>query len=625
MRPDKFFLLEYYFQMSGETIFIFVLVGVTAVLMASNRIRFDVIALLVVLALILSGVLTVPEALAGFGSSVVILVAALLVIGEMLDRTGVTAVVGEWILKKGGTNEIRLLVVIMFAAGLLGAVMSSTAVVAIFIPIVLRIAAETNLNASRLLMPMSYAALISGMLTLIATPPNLVVSEELKYAGYEEFGFFSFTLVGLAVLAVAILYMVLIGRKLLPAPDKKLVKSSTRRSLLVLWEEYRADSEYTLVRLTQASQLIGKTIGDADIEHRYKLRLIGIARKKADSGKNVILPTVDTRLKVNDILIIVGQKTDINIFSEKEKLINTVETKKDRQRWFWELGGASVLIHPESKLIGKSIRELEFQSNYNLQVLGIRRDRKPLEDYANVKLASSDSLLVVGAWFEVQQLSTYRHDFVMLEMPIEHSQIVPAYRRMPVALIILAAMVLLTIFDVVPLVAAVLIACLAAGITRCLTMEDSYRAIHWSSIVLIAGMLPLADALEKTGGTQVIVDLLMEGVGDAGPRVMFTVIFFLTAALGLFLSNTASAVLVAPIAIIAAETLGVSPYAFAVAVLIAASAAFMTPVSTPVVTLVVDPGRYGFMDFVKVGVPLLLLAFFATLIVAPILFPFYPS
>ena len=210
----------------------------------------------------------------------------------------------------------------------------------------------------------------------------------------------------------------------------------------------------------------------------------------------------------------------------------------------------------------------------------------------------------------------------MLEMPTEQAEVVPAYRRMPLALIILAAMVLLSIFDVVPLVSAVIMAAMAAVFTRCLTMEDSYRAIHWSSLVLVAGMLPLADALEKTGGTKIIVDGLMYGVGDAGPLLMLTVIFFLTAGLSLFLSNTASAVLVAPIAIIAAEAFGVSPYPFAIAVLIAASAAFVTPVSTPVVTLVVEPGRYGFTDFVKVGVPLLLLTYLVTLLVAPLVFPF---
>jgi di/tricarboxylate transporter len=293
-------------------------------------------------------------------------------------------------------------------------------------------------------------------------------------------------------------------------------------------------------------------------------------------------------------------------------------------QWLWEMGGSSVLVHPESSLIGKSLKDVMFRSHYHLHVLGLRRDGKPLLEFEDTKLASADNLLVIGPWSELQQLQARHHDFVVLETPSEQAEVVPAYRRMPVALLILSVMVLLSIFNVVPLVAAVLMAVLAAVFSGCLTMEDAYRSIHWSSLVLVAGMLPLADALEKTGGTDIIVNALMTTVGDAGPNFMMSVIFFLTAALGLFLSNTASAVLVAPIAIVVAEALGVSPYPFAIAVLIAASAAFVTPVSTPVVTLVVEPGRYAFTDFVKVGLPLLILTWATTLLVAPIFFPYSP-
>ena len=422
--------------MSDSTL-IFGLIGFAAILMASNKVRFDIVALLVVIALILTGVLTVEQALAGFGTPVVILVAGLLVIGEMLARTGVANAVGELILTKGRGSETRSLALIMIGAAVLGAVMSSTAVVAIFIPIIMRIASEAGVDRSRLLLPMSYAALISGMLTLIATPPNIVVHEELKEEGYEGFGFFGFTIIGLVVLVVAIAYVLILGRRLL--------------------------------------------------------------HNKAE--------------------------------------------------------GAA----------------LEYT------------DQEPPQSPANN---------------------------------------VPAGRRMRIAIIILVAMVALAILDVVPLIVAVLLAVLAAIFTRCLTMEDAYRSIHWSSIVLIAGMLPLADALKITGGTDMIVDTLLYLAGDAGPNAMLSILFFLTAGLGLVLSNTASAVLVAPIAIYAAQALGVSPYPFAVAVLIAASAAYSTPVSTPVTTLVVDPGKYRFMDFVKVGVPLLILTYVVTLVIAPMAFPY---
>lgn len=606
--------------MSADAIFVFVLIAVAAAMMASNRVRFDVVALLVVLALMLSGILSVGEALSGFGNSVVIMVAGLLVIGEMLDRTGVARAVGDLILKQGGSDETKLLIAIMVGAALLGAVMSSTAVVAIFIPIVLRIAAETRLNASRLLMPMSYAALISGMLTLIATAPNLVVNEELKNAGFEGFGFFSFTLVGLAVLMVAIAYVLLIGRRLLPADINAATGEKKGRSIFDIWDDFRLEQAHESFTINADSPLAGMTLAESQIEHRYQARIVGVLRA---GDKRFAAPSIDVELHAGDKLLLVGLDDDRKQLSEEQGLTPYPASERHRQRWLRELGGATVLVHPDSGLIGKSLREAAFSSHYHVQVLGLRRSQESLPEFEDIELAAGDSLFVVGSWTNINNLQSLHHDFVVLNVPAERADVVPAYRRMPVGLAILAGMVLLTVFDVVPLVAAVIIAVLAAVATRCLTMDDAYRSIHWSSLVLIAGMLPLADALEKTGGTELVVNALMSTFGNSTPLTMLTVLFFLTAGLSLVLSNTASAVLVAPIAIYAAEALGVSPYPFAIAVLIAASAAFSTPVSTPVVTLVVEPGGYGFMSFVKVGVPLLLLTYVATVIVAPLLFPFY--
>ena len=608
--------------MWSESTAVFLLIAITAVLMASNRIRFDVIALLVMLVLMLSGILSVGEALAGFGSPVVILVAGLLVVGEMLDRTGVAAALGDWILRKGGTSETRLLIVIMVAAGVLGAVMSSTAIVAIFIPIVMRVAAETRLQASRLLMPMSYAALISGMLTLIATTPNLVVSEELKYAGYQEFGFFSFTPVGLAVLVVAVAYILLFGRRLLPSQTVLPSHEGGPRSLLEIWEDYRGDRTYQSLKVTQGSSLAGQSLADIGIEARFHARVVSLVRQRNGSEERILPPPATHLLEPGDTLLLMGNENELQRIGAELNVGLASPDERNLQRWLWDLGGATVLVHPESALIGTALHKAEFQQRYGVEVAGLRRQGQPITDYADLDLAAADSLLMLGSWSSIAQLQTEHHDFVVMETPREQDQVVPAYKRRPVALCILAVMVLLSIFEVVPLVAAVIMAALAAGFTGCLTMEDAYRSIHWSSLVLVAGMLPLADALEKTGGTAIIVDALMYTVGDAGPGFMLSVLFFLTAALGLFLSNTASAVLVAPIAIVAAQTLGVSPYPFAVAVLIAASAAFVTPVSTPVVTLVVEPGSYRFIDFVKVGVPLLILVWLTTLVVAPLIFPY---
>ena len=608
--------------MTTEITFVFGLIGVAAVLMASGRVRFDIVSLLVVLALMLSGVLSVGEALSGFGSSVVILVASLLVVGEMLNRTGVARAVGDFILKKGGTSETRLLILIMVAAAMLGGVMSSTAVVAIFIPIVLRIAAETNRNASRLLIPMSYAALISGMLTLIATTPNIVVTEELKAAGVEGFGFFSFTPIGVVTLVVAIAYILLVGRRMLPAEVEQEAADREVRPLHELWQDFGITGELNSLGISASSPLVGSTIAEAALATRYQVRVMGIMRPLPRSEDRIATPAPETELHANDVLIVICTAEHLDRLITEQELTRRPITDRGRQRWLWEVGGAAVLIHPESRLIGKTIRETEFRSTYGLHVLGVRHAQKPVVDFKDARLRVSDSLFVVGPWSRIDALQSRTHDFVVTELPHEQTEIVKAYRKMPVALTILATMVLLSIFDIVPLVAAVIMAALAAVFTRCLTMQDAYRSIHWSSIVLVAGMLPLADALDVTGGTDLVVDAMMSTVGDAGPRVMLTVIFFLTAGVSLFLSNTASAVLVAPIAIYVAKALNVSPYPFAVAVIIAASAAYSTPVSTPVVTLVVEPGRYKFMDFVKLGVPLLLLTYLVVVVLAPIVFPF---
>jgi di/tricarboxylate transporter len=608
--------------MNSDMTFVFGVLLVAAAAMASNRIRFDLIAIFVVLALMLSGVLSVGESLSGFGSPVVILVAGLLVIGEMLDRTGVARAIGDWIIHHGGASETRLLVMIMLGAAGLGAVMSSTAIVAIFIPIILRIAAETGLNSARMLMPMAYAALISGMLTLIATPPNLVVTEELQAAGFAGFGFFSFTPVGLAVLAVAIGYILLAGRRLLAADAAQATSERRARRIEQIREDYSIGASVDAVTVGAASPLVGNTIGSSAVESRFGVRVLGLMRREGRVEKRVPAPSPDKEIHAGDQLLIVGRPEDQARLQEEMGLHRFELSRPARRRWFWEAGGAVVLIHPESSLIGKSIRESEFRSRFGLHVLGLRRGQEPRADFEDLKLAASDSLFVVGSWTRIQQLQAMTHEFVVLEMPAEHADVVPKQSKMPVSLAILAGMVLLSVFNVVPLVAAVIMAVVAAIVTRCLTMEEAYRAIHWSSIVLVAGMLPLADALNQTGGTDLVVDRLMSAVGESSPGTLLTVVFFLTSALGLFLSNTAAAVLVAPIAITAAQAAGISPYPLAVAVVIAASAAFVTPVSTPVVTLVVEPGRYRFVDFVKVGVPLLLLAWAATLLVAPRVFPY---
>lgn len=609
--------------MNSDMLFVFGLLAVVAVAMASNRVRFDIIALLVIIALSLSGILSVNEALAGFGNSVVILVAALLVVGEMLDRTGIARKVGDIISQKGGKGETRLLAVLMMSAGLLGGAMSSTAIVAIFIPIIVRIAHETGVSKSKLLIPMSYAALISGMLTLIATPTNLVVHGELMDSGYDGFNFFSFTPLGLAVLVAAVLYFVVIGRKLLPDNTSSENDGSSKgRSIAELFRAFNEDDEARTYHINGDFIYADTTVGEAHLPSQYGLRVLSIIRERKRNEYSVFSGDSSLQFRPGDLVHIVGRPEAHDAFVKLQGISRHELTKVQRQLLLWEAGASTVLIHPESQLINKTIAEAEFQTQFGLQVLGIRRAQAPLSDFGSAKLKASDSLFVAGHRDRINQLSKQHHDFIVLEEPSDTDERAPAYKKAPLALGILAMLIATSVLELMPLTIIVLCAALGAVLTRCMTMEDAYRSIHWNSIVLIAGLLPMADALNKTGGTDLIVNNLMDALGQAPHSVMFTALFFITAIVGMFLSNTATAVLLAPIAIAAAEFQDVSPYPYAIAVMIAASAAYSTPVSTPVVTLVMEPGEYKFFDFVKVGVPLLLVTWIVTLLVTPLMFPY---
>lgn len=604
--------------MSQDAVFVFALTVVVGMMMASNRVRYDLIAMIVIVALSVSGVLSVNQALSGFGNSVVIIVAGLLIVGEMLSRTGVASTVGNLILKHGGTNETRLMVLLMIAAGILGSAMSSTAIVAIFIPIVIRIAAKTGLSKSRLLLPMSYAALTSGMLTLIATSPNLVVSNDLVEHGYAPLGFFSFTPIGLIILFSVIAYCVTVGRFILPnkSPVPETSKSSNAIPAVQLAALYGLEDRVHVIRVARPPEVSIKF-------HEIGPGVRVIARRRQTNKKYI--PTIYKEgmdLQIGDQILVVGSRDDVLKLAGRPEFEYLETMTEATGKWRSAGGMADVMIHPESEDIGQPISQREFREKFGVEVVALLRSNELVKSPFEEKLQASDRLLVAGSWFQLDALAARVRDFVVLGTPKERPIIPPAADKFMVSLTILAGMVFLSALNIVPVVIAVILAALAAILFRTMSPEEAYSSIHWSSIVLLAGILPLADALDSTGGSKIVVEAILSQLGNASPRELMAVIFALTAGLGLVLSNTASAVLVIPIAISAAEAMGVSPYPLAITVLIAASSAFSTPVSTPVVTLVVAPGGYSFSDFVKVGLPLTLLIGFLTVMITPVFFPF---
>ena len=414
----------------------------------------------------------------------------------------------------------------------------------------------------------------------------------------------------------------LLTRHWLNGEVRKDGRVESRRTLLDLVLDYKLSGRERRLRIRPHSPLIGHTLGELELRTRHGANVIGIERQHKFTTR-VITADSGTLLQQDDVLL-------LDLFANRDDLRSLcqsmlLEPLHFKAAYFidqsQEVGMAEISLPPGSQLIGKTLLELTFRTRYDLNVVGLRRDQQAIEgQLVEEKLRLGDTLLVVGPWKAVRQLQGKPRDFLVLSLPAEIDQVAPARARAPYALISLAVMVGLMVSGLVPNVIAALIGCLLMGAGRCIDMNSAYRAIHWQSLVLIVGMLPFALALQKTGGIDLAVGALVGALGGAGPSVILACLFAVTALIGLFISNTATAVLMAPVAVSTAQQLGMSPYPFAMTVALAASAAFMTPVSSPVNTLVLGPGQYRFADFVKVGVPFTLLVMLVTVLMVPWVF-----
>ncbi|SFQ95448.1 Di-and tricarboxylate transporter [Enterobacter sp. kpr-6] len=610
--------------MNGELIWVLCLLGFAVLLFATGKIRMDAVALLVIIAFVLSGTLTLAEAFSGFSDPNVILIAALFVIGDGLVRTGVATSMGSWLVKVAGSSETKMLVLLMITVAGLGAFMSSTGVVAIFIPVVLSVSMRMQTSPSRLMMPLSFAGLISGMMTLVATPPNLVVNSELLREGLEGFNFFSVTPIGLVVLVLGIVYMLVMRFALKGeqhSPQRDGWKQRTFRDLI---KEYRLTGRARRLAIRPGSPMIGQRLDDLKLRERYGANVIGVERWRRFRRVIVNVNGV-SEFRARDVLLIDMSAADVDLreFCSEQQLEPMVLRGEYFSDQALDVGMAEVSLIPDSELIGKTVREIRFRSRYGLNVVGIKRNGSAIEGtLVDEPLQLGDIFLVVGNWKLIGVLGHKGRDFVVLNMPIEESDASPAHSQAPHAIFCLVLMVALMLTDEIPNPIAAIIACMLMGKFRCIDAQSAYKAIHWPSIILIVGMMPFALALQKTGGVALVVKGLMEFGGGYGPYMMLLCLFILCAAIGLFISNTATAVLMAPIALATAKSMGLSPYPFAMMVAMAASAAFMTPVSSPVNTLVLGPGNYSFSDFVKIGVPFTLIVMVVCVVLIPMLFPF---
>lgn len=610
--------------MNGELIWVLSLLAIAVVLCATGKVRMDAIALMVIVAFVLSGTLTLTEAFSGFSDPNVILIAALFIIGDGLVRTGVATKMGAWLVSVAGNSETKMLIYLMLTVAGLGAFMSSTGVVAIFIPVVLSVSARMNTSPSRLMMPLSFAGLISGMMTLVATPPNLVVNSELLREGLHGFSFFSVTPIGLVVLILGIVYMLAV-RFMLKTDNGESARDGRKRSTFRdLIREYHLTGRARRLAIRPGSPMIGQRLDDLKLRERYCANVIGVERWRRFRRVIVNVNGV-SEFRARDVLLIDMSASDVDLrqFCGEQMLEPMVLRGEYFADQALDVGMAEVALIPDSEMIGKTVREIAFRTRFGLNIVGMKRDGKAMDgSVVDEPLQLGDILLVVGNWRQIALLAKRGRDFVVLNMPVEVDDASPAHSQAPHAIFCLVLMVALMLTDEIPNPIAAIIACLLMGKFRCINAESAYKAIHWPSIILIVGMMPFALALQKTGGVDLVVKGLMDVAGGEGPYLMLGCLFVMCAAIGLFISNTATAVLMAPIALAAAKSMGVSPYPFAMVVAMAASAAFMTPVSSPVNTLVLGPGKYSFSDFVKIGVPFTVLVMVVCVLLIPVLFPF---
>lgn len=601
-----------------------IVLALTIALFIWGRVRSDIVALSALVVLIIAGILTPTEALAGFSSPVVIMMTGLFVVGGAILQTGLARAAGNKMMGMAGGNETRAFLLVMLTTSAIGAFVSNTGTVALMMPIIVSMAAQGGFSSSRLLMPLAFAGSLGGILTLIGTPPNLVVSEELERHGFEGLSFFSFLPVGLIVITIGVLFLLPMSKTLI-----KKQKSHSRRgdgkSLDDLVEEYQLDDNLYGYRVPARSGITGQKVIDLDLKSRYGVTILEIRNEKLkalgmvrDVSQSIV--SGDSVIEGGDILYVVGNRegmrqmaSDYGLRREKGVSIN-----------FYDIGLAEIVVLPSSKLTNTRIRDSKLRENNRVNILGIRRGEEYIyDDLGDRRLKSGDVLLVQAQWDDLLSLNSENSNWVVLGRPDETiAKATLDYKGSTAAAIMLLMVVLMVTGWTAP-ATAVMTAALLTIFTGCFRkVEDAYSTINVESVVLIAAMMPMSTALEKTGVSAMVSSSLVSTLGGLGPYALLAGIYFTTSLLTMFISNTATAVLMAPIAMVAAQQTGVSPYAFLMAVTLGASMCFASPFSTPPNALVMKAGHYTFMDYVRVGLPLQVIIGVAMTFVLPAIWPF---
>lgn len=590
---------------------------VAVILFVTEKLRADIVALLVLLTLALTGLLESEQALSGFSHSAVITVIAVFVISEGLFQTGIAQLIGRHVTRIAGQSEVRLTVTIMFAVAGISAVMSNVGATAVLLPVVVDLARHNNIRPSKLLIPLSFGALQGGLLTLIGRPSNIIVSDALEQTTGEPFALFDFAPIGLVLLVVGMLYIVLVGRRLLPerAVEDKLeaMMAAQRKSL----EQYHLGERLFEVRVLPESPLVDMTIEESRLGRTLELNVVGIVRDR----DNIHTPGPAELLKPDDLLLLQGKPEEI----VRLRWTRGVEIEQEVAHWHPEdivspeLALVEAVLTPRSSFVGRTLRGLDFRRKYGLTVLAIWRGGRPHRTaLGNIPLRFGDTLLLQGTHANIHLLSL-EPDLLVLGEEHETGAIRP--QRAPLAVLALLLMIGLVGLNLTSVAIGSLLAAVLMVLWGCLTVDDAYVAIDWKAVFLMAGMLPLGLALQQTGAAAYLAARVIDLAGGLGSQGLLAGIFLFNLVASQVMSSVAAAALTAPIAVSTAQTAGTDPHAFLMAVAVGGSLAFTTPISHQANVLVMGPGGYRFTDYTRIGIPMVVLLCVVSIILLPIFWP----
>jgi di/tricarboxylate transporter len=580
------------------------------IIFGTEKLRVDVVALLVLLTVGLAGLVGPKEVFAGFSNSAVITVWAVYIVSGGLFKTGVADSLGKFIFRLSGHNEMRLIAIIMITCGMMSAFMNNVGATAMLMPAVISVAKQTKISASKLLIPLSFSSLMGGSLTLIGTPANILATSIVENKGLPTFSFFDFTAIGLVVFATGVMYMVFIGRHLLPvreAPGTGNVQGQLRKYI----------SE---VRVQAEGKLVGVSLLESKLGADYDLTVIALVR----GAKTITKLERDSVILSDDIMLIEGSAENLLRARQELGLATANESKRHAELDKLseeDIGIIEATLAPRSSMAGRSLRSLNFRERYGFTVLAIRRHGEIItKRLRSVDLEFGDDLLLQGPRHRLSDLEEKNNFLVLEPLQIPESR----RRKMPISVGLMLLVIGLVLFAGIDISLAMVLGAVGMVITGCLSMDEAYESIDWRTVFLVAGMLPLGAAMESTGAARYIADLMLGAVGDLGPMAALGGIYLLAAMITQPMSNAAAMVLIVPIAVDTALSLGANHLTFTLAVVIGAVTSFLTPVGHKANVLVFGPGGYKFFDYARVGALLTLFIFIVTMIFLPIFFPLFP-